>query len=34
MTRYGEELIESLTDTAAHAKGEASRVRVYTIEDD
>ena len=32
MTRFGEELIESLTDALAHAKGEPSGVRVRTIE--
>jgi len=32
MTRFGEELIESLTDALAQAKGEKSGVRVQTVE--
>ncbi len=32
MSKFGKELIESLTDAAAHAKGEKSGVRVHTVE--
>ena len=32
MTKFGEELLESLGDALAHAKGEVSGVRVRTIE--
>ena len=32
MSKFGEELIESLTDALAHAKGESSGVRVQTVE--
>ncbi len=32
MSKFGEELIESLTDALAHAKGEPSGVRVQTVE--
>jgi putative transcriptional regulator len=32
MNKFGEELIESLTDALAHARGEASGVRVHTVE--
>lgn len=32
MSRLGEELIESLTDALAHARGEASGVRVHAVE--
>jgi putative transcriptional regulator len=32
MTKFGDELIESLGDALAHARGEASGVRVHTVE--
>ena len=32
MTRLGDELIESLNDALAHARGEASGVRLHTVE--
>jgi putative transcriptional regulator len=32
MSKIGKELIESLTDALAHARGEASGVRVRTVE--
>ncbi len=32
MSKFGNELIESLTDALAHAKGEQSGVRVQTVE--
>ena len=32
MTKSGDALIESLGDALAHARGEASGVRVHTIE--
>ncbi len=32
MSKFGNELIESLTDALAHAKGEPSGVRVQTVE--
>jgi len=32
MTTFGEDLIESLSDALAHARGEASGVRVHKIE--
>jgi putative transcriptional regulator len=32
MTRFGKELIESLTDALAHAQGQKSGVRVHTVE--
>jgi putative transcriptional regulator len=32
VTKFGEELIESLTDALAHAKGEKSGVRVQSVE--
>src|ERR1700733_6172540 len=32
MSKFGEELIESLTDALAHARGETSGVRVHTVE--
>ena len=32
MGKFGEILIESLTDALAHAQGEASGVRVQTVE--
>lgn len=31
MSKFGKELIESLTDAVAHARGEASGVRVQTV---
>jgi putative transcriptional regulator len=31
MTKFGDELIESLGDALAHARGEASGVRVHTV---
>ena len=32
MTRFGTELIESLTDALAHAQGRKTGVRVHTVE--
>lgn len=32
MNKFGEELIESLTEAVAHARGEKSGVRVHTIQ--
>jgi len=32
MSQFGEDLIESLTDAVAHARGERSGVRVVTVE--
>jgi putative transcriptional regulator len=32
MSKFGEALIESLTDALAHAKGEETGVRVHTVE--
>ena len=32
MSKFGKELIESLTDAVAHARGEVSGVRVHTVE--
>lgn len=32
MSKFGEELIESLTDALAHARGETSGVRIHTVE--
>ena len=32
MSKFGSELIESLEDALAHAKGERSGVRVHTVE--
>ena len=32
MSKFGEELIESLTDAVAHARGEASGVREHKVE--
>jgi putative transcriptional regulator len=32
MSKFGAELIESLTDALAHAKGEKSGVRIHTVE--
>jgi putative transcriptional regulator len=32
MSKFGEQLIESLTDALAHARGETSGVRVHTVE--
>ena len=32
MTKFGNDLIESLTDAVAHAKGEKSGVIVHTVE--
>jgi putative transcriptional regulator len=32
MSKFGAELIESLTDAVAHAQGAKSRVRVQTVE--
>jgi putative transcriptional regulator len=32
MSKFGAELIESLTDAVAHARGAKSRVRVQTVE--
>ena len=32
MSKFGEDLIESLTDALAHARGEESGVRVHTVE--
>jgi putative transcriptional regulator len=32
MSKFGEELIESLTDAVAHARGKASGVRVRSVE--
>ena len=32
MSKFGEELIESLTDALAHAKGEKSGGRTHTVE--
>ncbi|MDR3531757.1 MAG: helix-turn-helix domain-containing protein [Rhodopila sp.] len=32
MTKFGDALIESLGDAVAHARGEASGVRVHTVE--
>jgi len=32
MSKFGAELIESLTDALAHASGEKSGVRVHTVE--
>jgi len=32
MSKFGEDLIESLTQAVAHARGEASGVRVHAVE--
>jgi putative transcriptional regulator len=32
MSKFGEQLIESLTDALTHARGETSGVRVHTVE--
>jgi putative transcriptional regulator len=32
MTRFADDLIESLTEALAHAQGEAKAVRVHTVE--
>lgn len=32
MSKFGEDLIESLTDALAHAQSEASGVRLHTVE--
>jgi len=32
MSKFGEQLIESLADALAHARGETSGVRVHTVE--
>ncbi len=32
MSKFGKDLIESLTDAVAHARGEASGVRLHTVE--
>lgn len=32
MSKFGKELIESLTDAVAHARGERSGVRVHPVE--
>jgi putative transcriptional regulator len=31
MSKFGKDLIESLTDAVAHAKGEKSGVRIHTV---
>jgi len=32
MSKFGEPLIESLTDALAHARGETSGVRIHAVE--